>query len=179
MAFYSIFYQGSVYPAEDFETVKEFGLFLIKARNQTLLSYMNRLIDQLNNWISIDGIHEIVLVIKDQSTQQTLERWQFKIDLEGENNLGKEADEIEKEIRALMRHITSVFTFLPLSESKKCFDVVVYVREEVVLSNLETIRKTWNDSEQFLIASGGSVALRNFSTKLHSVNTSVTYRLTE
>lgn len=168
-----------MYASEDFETVKEFGLFLIKARDPTLLSYMRRLIEQLSNWIVIDGIHEIVLVIKDQSTQETLERWQFKINLEKEPNLEREIGESEAAIRALMRHITSVFTFIPLSESKKCFDVVVYVREEVVHEHLDSIRKTWNDSDQYLIPNGGSVVLRNFSTQLHSVNTCVTYRLND
>lgn len=117
-AFYSILYQRSVYPSEDFESVKEFGLFLIKARESRLFNYMKRLIAQIEKWIEIDGIREIVLVVKGQNSGETLERWQFKIDLVKNGNYEKKAAEIEAEIRALMKQISASITFMPLHEEK-------------------------------------------------------------
>lgn len=57
------------------------------------------------------------------------------------------------------------------------FDVIVYVKEDVVLKDENIIKNGWNDSDQFLIKNGESVEFRSFSTQIHKVNTSVTYKI--
>lgn len=114
-------YQRSVYPPEDFETVNEFGLFLIRSCNDEVKSYMKRLFCQIENWIFNDGIRQVCLVIKGCNSEHVLERWQFKILLINEPSFEKNEKEIEGEIRALMKQITASVTFLPLIEEKSIF----------------------------------------------------------
>ena len=146
---------------------------------------MERIFLQIQNWIQIDGVREICLILKNSESNETLERWQFKIILVSDPSLEKSNKEVEAEIRALMKQISASVTFLPLIEVKsnsfflilESFDVIVYVREEALLKDHNIIKKDWNDSEQFLINNGESVDFRHFTTKTHKVNAVVTYKL--
>lgn len=69
-----------------------------------------------------DAIREVVLVIGDDATGDTLERWQFKICLQASDaEIPKPLAETQREIQALMRQITASVTFLPIFDAKSTF----------------------------------------------------------
>lgn len=127
-SFYSILYQRSIYPAEDFETVFLYGIHLIRSCNSTLTKYIGELLSQVGKWIAIDGIKEVVLVIGEEDSREILERWQFKVDLVADlPNYQKTQKEIEKEIQALMKQIAASVTFLPLIEANSNIPTFLFI----------------------------------------------------
>lgn len=75
-------------------------------------------------WICEKNTHKISLIISNPSTQEVLERWDFKINSEYDENgnaegNGKTAGKkdlklIQKEIRDVLRQISGTVSFLPL-----------------------------------------------------------------
>lgn len=80
--------------------------------------------------------------------------------------------EIQSEIQAIIRQITASVTFLPLLDEPCTFDLLVYADEAA------SVPKAWEDSDPKYIAGGISteVRLRSFTTSIHKVGTSVSYR---
>ena len=79
--------------------------------------------------------------------------------------------EIQAEIRAIIRQITASVTFLPLIEEPCSFEMLVYTDQDVV------VPAAWADTDAHAIDRSQEVRLRSFSTKIHKVDTAVTYRV--
>ena len=126
------------------------------------------------DWLLHETVQKLVLVITSQETGETLERWVF--DLQAEANLGPEErvdkpdKEIQAEIAAIQRQITASVTFLPLNDEPCAFDLLVYTNEDV------DVPKAWEESDPKLIVNSDEVRLRSFTTKVHKVDASVSYR---
>ena len=98
-----------------------------------MLSYFNRLENR--------QIHKLVVVLASVETKETLERWEFKVEYETdnedkENKTGNFKDKTEKdekkikqEIREVIRQITASVTFLPLLDCICSFDVLIYTEK--------------------------------------------------
>jgi mitotic spindle assembly checkpoint protein MAD2 len=80
---------------------------------------------------------------------------------------------IQKEIQAIMRQITSSVSFLPLLNEPCTFDLLVYTDKNT------DIPKTWEESEPKYVQKSAKVRLRSFTTKIHKVDTLVSYKLDE
>ena len=125
-------------------------------------------------WLESSAVQKLVLVITSQETGETLERWVF--DLQTDKSIGpgdrvdKSDKEIQAEIAAIQRQITASVTFLPLNDEPCAFDLLVYTDD-----NLEVPTK-WETSDQKLIVNADEVKLRSFTTKVHKVDASVSYR---
>jgi mitotic spindle assembly checkpoint protein MAD2 len=111
--------------------------------------------------------------------------------------------EITAEIQAIIRQITASVTFLPLLEDPCTFDLLVYTkRQSPAAANangdgedggaaaeeeapppggLVPIPADWEESDARYVAPGcaADVRLRSFSTKVHKVDTAVTYRASD
>ena len=86
-------------------------------------------------------IHKLVVVLASVETKETLERWEFKVEYETdnedkENKTGNFKDKTEKdekkikqEIREVIRQITASVTFLPLLDCICSFDVLIYTEK--------------------------------------------------
>ena len=81
--------------------------------------------------------------------------------------------EIQGEIQAIMRQITASVTFLPLITEPCSFDLLIYADKDA------TVPMEWEDSDPCLITNSEVVQLRSFSTKVHKVDASVSYKLDE
>ena len=102
----------------------------------------------------------------------------FDIDTDSKvvaNNLTvqKPEKEIQKEISAIIRQITSSVSFLPLLDQPCTFDLLIYTPQ-----NLDT-PSTWEESDPRYIQRANEVKLRSFTTKIHKIETSVAYRADE
>jgi mitotic spindle assembly checkpoint protein MAD2 len=82
----------------------------------------------------------------------------------------KELSEIQKGIRNVMRQITATVTFLPLLDTRCSFDLRIY------LSKRAEIGKEWKEEGDASIKNAEVVQLRSFSTSVHRVQASVTYK---
>ena len=99
----SILYQRSIYPSEDFRTVKKFGLQMLATTDDDLADYLDRAMQQLKKWLEQGKVRRLVVAIVEKESQETVERWQFDIEVmnEGltESQVPKEGDQIPKSLQ--------------------------------------------------------------------------------
>ncbi len=74
------------------------------------------------------------------------------------------------EIQAIIRQITASVTFLPLLNEPCTFDLLVYA------DNSTKVPQSWEESDPKYITNSQEVRLRSFTTKIHKVDTLVTYK---
>jgi len=177
----NILYQRGVYPPEMFKQVKKYGLTTLVITNEKISEYLNKdVLPQLTEWIEQGKAKRVVVVIKEVDSNETLERWQFQINCDqttgssvGAGDAPKSSKDIAKinaEIRSVIRQITATVTFLPLLEAPCCFDLLFYTKKDTEAPD------NWEDSNACIIENGEEVQLRSFTTKIHKVDGSVSYK---
>ncbi|KAJ8609047.1 hypothetical protein MRB53_039316 [Persea americana] len=128
----TILYQRGIYPPEDFKIVKKYGLNMLVTTDDDVKRYIKRIMKQLHSWMGQGKVNKLVVCIVSKETMDTLERWQFDVDIlvnpsaTEETAPAKEESEIIKEIQSLVRQITASVTFLPEITNKATFNVLVY-----------------------------------------------------
>ncbi|RIB17192.1 HORMA domain-containing protein [Gigaspora rosea] len=174
----SIFFQRGVYPAEDFKWVKKYGLNVLVSIDDNVKLYLTRLSNQLETWLTAGKIDKLVLAIISCETRETLERWQFDIEVIEENKAqdsstkkDKSYNEIQKEIQGIIRQITASVSFLPILEDKCTFTILAYTDKDI------EVPAEWKDGDPHLIPNAEQVKLRSFSTMVHRVHAQVAYKL--
>lgn len=124
-------------------------------------------------------LQRVVLVVMSRATSEVLERWNFNIETDSEvvNTTGvsreKSDKEIMREIQAIMRQIASSITYLPCLDEPCVIDVLAYTDIDV------QIPTTWMESDAKLIENPQMVKLCSFDTKIHKVDTLVSYKNTD
>ncbi|WFD38022.1 Mitotic spindle checkpoint component mad2 [Malassezia japonica] len=187
----SILYQRSIYPSEDFRTVKKFGLQMLSTTDDDLADYLDRAMGQLKTWLEQGKVRRLVVAIVEKETQETVERWQFDIEVVNEGLDASQADapvaagapksvqktdaQVKAEIAAIIKQITASCTFLPMLEEPCAFQILAYTDSDV------EVPVEWAESNARLIAEGQAeqVKLRSFSTHVHRVDAMVAYRREE
>ena len=183
----TILYQRGIYPPEDFKVVKKYGLNMLVSTDEDVKRYIKRIMKQLHSWMGAGKITKLIVCIVSKETGDTMERWQFDIDIvqpnrppsdrggvqEDEPAAMKEEREITKEIQSLVRQITASVTFLPELTGRATFNVLVYT------DNSGEVPKDWVDSDARDVRNAEAVQLRSFSTGAHKVGLQVSYTLDE
>ncbi|WFC95266.1 Mitotic spindle checkpoint component mad2 [Malassezia brasiliensis] len=177
----SILYQRSIYPSEDFRTVKKFGLQMLATTDDDLADYLDRAMAQLKTWLEQGKVRRLVVAIVEKESQETVERWQFDVEVVNEGvdaaqadaPVGKDAPksmqktdaQVKAEIAAIIKQITA----------SCAFQILAYTDSDV------QVPVEWTDSNARLIAEGQAeqVKLRSFSTHVHRVDAMVAYRREE
>lgn len=77
----SILYQRGIYPTENFKTVKKYGLQMLVSTDDALQDYLERAFEQVRDWLEKGEISRMVAAIVDSETQETVERWQFEVEV--------------------------------------------------------------------------------------------------
>ena len=182
----SILYQRGLYPSDTFIQREKYGLPLLMTTKPELKKYLDIILNQMRKFLETKNVHKIVIVILRIDTKEPVERWQFDVDLERqeqdtqqENNKDstttecderKVLKEIQEGIRGVIRQITASVTFLPTLEGTHSFDILLYTDKDVELPNSE-----WSDTNARLINNGQHVQLRGFTTNIHRVEPIVSY----
>ncbi|EER31970.1 conserved hypothetical protein [Candida tropicalis MYA-3404] len=179
----SILYQRGIYPQEDFVTVRKYDLPMVISDDYEVQQYIKNIMKQIKKWVYGSQINKFVIVIVSKSDLENIERWEFNVETKeietGESNSTEEEEkprsEIQKEIRAIIRQITSSVSYLPvLKDDEYTFNVLVYTDPTT------TIPIEWSDTQgDGRILSGDNVdnvAFTSFSTDIHKVGTSVSYK---
>lgn len=127
---------------------------------------------QVEAWLLSGDVQRLVVVVSGVDSGETLERWQFNVSLEEENDAenklpnsssirGKKSmKEIHGEIQAIIRQITASVTFLPLLNEPCSFDLLVYTNKTAA------VPAKWEDSDPCYIMNSQEVKLRSFTTSV-------------
>ncbi|KAF5375199.1 hypothetical protein D9758_000353 [Tetrapyrgos nigripes] len=175
----TILFQREVYPTEDFTMVKKYGQTLLVTQDPALESYLEKILKQVEKWLLTGSVAQLVLAIVSKETRTPLERWVFDIKLieqppdSKERAPPKPEAEIQSEIRAILKQIISMVTYLPVIQEGTVFNILAYTSEEAEIPAGE-----WVDTDPLAIEAGKSqqVKMRSFSTDVHRVDAMVSYR---
>ena len=171
----SILYQRGIYPPETFASVAKYGLSVLVTSDEGLKSYLVQVLRQLSEWLTKGEVQKLIVVITGVETKEVLERWVFNIDTD-KVALGpgvtrtKSHKDIQGEIQAIIRQVTACVTFLPLLEEACSFDLLVYADADA------KVPSAWEESDPKYIASSTEVRLRSFTTSIHKVAPTVSYK---
>ncbi|XP_015191001.1 PREDICTED: mitotic spindle assembly checkpoint protein MAD2A [Polistes dominula] len=181
----SILYQRGIYPPETFEPAEQFGLFFLMSTDEKIKSFLDTVLGQIQEWLVQRKVQKITLVITNVNTKEVLEKWDFRVDYEGQVSKStsnssstaelpevgtKDVKTIQKEIREVIRQITGTVSFLPLLDCLCSFDILTYTVPDC------NIPKEWDETQPVFIANSQEVQLRSFSTSIHKMDTIVSYR---
>ena len=75
----TILYQRGVYPAEEFERKKKYGLGVMVTNEPKLKEYLVAALERVNAWLMEKDLKKLVLVLADAKTGETLERWTLSL----------------------------------------------------------------------------------------------------
>mmetsp|Transcript_356 Transcript_356/g.677 ORF Transcript_356/g.677 Transcript_356/m.677 type:complete len:214 (-) Transcript_356:19-660(-) len=172
----SILYQRGIYAPENFERTKKYGLSMMVTTDEGLVKYLSTVLTQISEWLTAGQLEKLILVVASVNTNEVLERWAFDIEteqdaLDGTKRVEKTEKEIMSEIQAIIRQITASVTFLPLLSDPCAFDLLVYTKKDT------SVPGEWEDSDPRYILNSETVKLRSFTTKVHKVDTMVSYKL--
>eukprot|EP01060_Flectonema_neradi_P011260 TRINITY_DN1835_c3_g1_i1.p1 TRINITY_DN1835_c3_g1~~TRINITY_DN1835_c3_g1_i1.p1 ORF type:complete len:201 (+),score=39.34 TRINITY_DN1835_c3_g1_i1:53-655(+) len=169
----SLLFQRGVYPAEAFSTVSKYKLQMTVTTDKGLKAYLGNVLQQLSEWLMRKMVQKLVLVISGEN-EEVLERWVFNIQADdisgGAAPAEKSEESVQREIQAIIKQITATQTFLPLLPDYCTFDLLVYTNADADVPN------AWEMSDPKLVVNATNVKLRAFSTHIHKVDTSVSYR---
>ena len=173
----SILYQRGIYPPETFQPEEHFGIIVYMTTNEEMKSFLKSVLDQIQGWICEKNTHKISLITSNPSTQEVLERWDFKISYEYDENGNAEGNGktvgkkdlklIQKEIRDVLRQISGTVSLLDCLCS---FDLHVYTNQGC------EVPEKWDETQPCFIKNAQELSLRTFSTSLHKVETHVIYK---
>ncbi|KAJ7125006.1 spindle assembly checkpoint protein [Mycena epipterygia] len=179
----TILFQREVYPSDDFHMVKKYGQVVLVTQDLALENYLEKILTQVQKWILTGSVTQLVLVILAKDTRTPLERWVFDIklvepppDSTDSTGTGKPESEIQSEIRAILKQIVSMVTFLPVMQEEKVFNILAYTSDSADVPAGE-----WLDTSPLAIETGKSqqVKMRSFSTDVHRIEAMVAYRYEE
>ncbi|EMG46908.1 MAD2 Spindle assembly checkpoint component MAD2 [Candida maltosa Xu316] len=175
----SILYQRGIYPQEDFVTVRKYDLPMVVNDDYEVQKYIGNIMKQIKKWIYGSQMNKFVIVIVSKSDLTNVERWEFNVETRDaepqQQEHEKPREEIQKEIRAIIRQITSSVSYLPvLKDDEYTFNVLVYTDPNT------TAPIEWCDTQgDGRILTGDNVddvKFASFSTDIHQVGTSVSYK---
>ncbi|KIJ64024.1 hypothetical protein HYDPIDRAFT_91110 [Hydnomerulius pinastri MD-312] len=175
----TILFQRGVYPSDDFHMVKKYGQTVLVTQDLALENYLDRILKQVNKWLSTGSVTQLVLAIISKDTRLPLERWVFDINLveppadSTEPAPPKPESEIQAEIRYILKQIVSTVTFLPIIDDPTVFNILAYTHDSADVPADE-----WVDTDPLAIEASKSqqVKLRSFSTDVHRIEAMVAYR---
>lgn len=170
---------------ETFKRESKYGLTVLTTTDAGLLRYLKTVQSQVSQWLMAGNVQRLVVVVQGVDSMETLERWQFNVNVEGKTGMEnqtpnassdtakKSIKEIHGEIQAIIRQITASVTFLPLLQEPCTFDLLVYTDKDL------DVNQEWADSDPCYILNSAEVKLRSFTTSVHKVDSMVAYKEAE
>eukprot|EP00889_Picochlorum_renovo_P005511 jgi/Picre1/32541/NNA_007887.t1 len=172
----SVLYQRGVYPADNFEPTKKYGITVMTVRDMKLQVYLKEVLEYFTKWLETGTLQKAVLVILGAASGHVLERWSFDIQTDkgvvrGETEATeKDEGQVMQEVQAIIRQITASVTFLPLLQETCSIDLLAYTDKDLAVPS------EWEESDPRIIEGGANVQLRSFKTSVHNVEALVSYK---
>ncbi|KDR84910.1 hypothetical protein GALMADRAFT_217990 [Galerina marginata CBS 339.88] len=177
----TILFQREVYPSDDFHMVKKYGQTVLVTQDLALENYLERILKQVEKWLLTGSVTQLVLAIISKDSRTPLERWVFDIQLveppaDVASRQPKPEAEIQSEIRAILKQIISMVTYLPVIHEPTVFNILAYTSDSADVPAGE-----WVDTDPLAIEASKSqqVKMRSFSTDVHRIEAMVAYRYEE
>jgi mitotic spindle assembly checkpoint protein MAD2 len=118
------FISTGIYPPETFKREAKYGLTVLTTTHDGLLNYLNQVMDQMESWLLDGDVQRLVVVVSGVDSGETLERWQFNVNVDDVAAVSSGVDEnqmqngtvrappktmkqIHNEIQAIIRQITA------------------------------------------------------------------------
>lgn len=78
----SILYQRGIYQPETFRRESKYGLTVLTTTDEGLLEYLNNVMEQMKTWLLDGNVQRLVVVVTGVDSGETLERWQFNVSVD-------------------------------------------------------------------------------------------------
>ncbi|KAL3314641.1 MAD2 mitotic arrest deficient-like 1 [Cichlidogyrus casuarinus] len=156
-----------------FKPVEKFEMKLFELRDKEVNNYFDIITNQIRQWSECGALQRIVLVLKEAATGETVERWQFVVEAEDnpENmNANTDTKKIGQQIRDVLRQIFASVALLPTLNSTYSFDLLIYTNKNAA------VPEGWDHTGPHLIKNCENIPLKSFSTTVHRVESSVTFK---
>lgn len=178
-AIHNILFQRGIYPAEDFITVRKYDLPMLVSNDEEVKDYVKKIMDQVKKWIYGGKLTKLVVVIINKATTESVERWEFALDITDSNGSDeKSKQEIQREIQTIIRQVTASGSYLPfLKHDEYTFNVLVVTDATYDVRNIPIEWADTNGDAKMINGESDSVKFTSFKTNIHSVGTSVSYKL--
>lgn len=178
-AIHNILFQRGIYPAEDFITVRKYDLPMLVSNDEEVKDYVKKIMDQVKKWIYGGKLTKLVVVIINKASAESVERWEFALDITDSNGSGeKSKQEIQREIQTIIRQVTASGSYLPfLKDDEYTFNVLVFTDATYDVRNIPIEWADTNGDAKMINGESDSVKFTSFKTNIHSVGTSVSYKL--
>lgn len=119
-----VFVSTGIYQPETFKREAKYGLTVLTTTDDGLLNYLNQVMGQMESWLLDGDVQRLVVVVSGVDSGETLERWQFNVNVDDvaavssgvdENQMQngtvraapKTVKEIHNQIQAIIRQITA------------------------------------------------------------------------
>ncbi|KAJ5077884.1 mitotic spindle assembly checkpoint protein mad2a [Anaeramoeba ignava] len=171
----NILFMRGIYPVESFKSINKYGLTIQTTTDEELQNYLSQVLQQLSQWLMKHQVKSLVLVLTNVITKEVMERWVFNIECdkamtEDSKPKQKSETEIRLEIQAIIRQIMASVSILPLLVDPCTFDLLIYTDDDI------EIPKAWEESDPKFITNSQEIKLRSFTTKIHKVDTYISYK---
>lgn len=172
LAVNNILYQRGIYPEDTFKQKPYHGLQVHVSTDKELAKYLDTVMGQMAAWLESGTLQRVVMVVTNAATQEVVERWTFSVetDTAADGQQEKEPVHLRKELSGVMRQISSSVAFLPLLADLCTFDLLAYTSKD------QDVPQDWEESDGKVNTNLVEQKLRSFSTKVHTVATSVAFK---
>jgi len=85
---HSILYQRGIYPPESFTRKQEYGLTLLVSTDPKVKDFLTNVLTQIKDWLIERKVKRLVVVLTSVESKEVLERWEFKVEYETEDEAG-------------------------------------------------------------------------------------------
>ncbi|KAI9054098.1 hypothetical protein LZ554_001269 [Drepanopeziza brunnea f. sp. 'monogermtubi'] len=200
----TILFQRGVYPAEDFNPVKKYGLTMLVSSDDQVKAYIKKIMSQLDKWMIGGKISKLVVVITSKDTGEHVERWQFDVEILKKSSSKKassstsKAAPTDKENAAPSTSASSSSTTSTAAPTEAEIQASIQAIFRQITASVtflpqldgectfnvlvyadadSEVPMEWGDSDAKEVPNGEKVQLRSFSTSNHRVETMVSYKV--
>eukprot|EP00834_Sanchytrium_tribonematis_P004412 NODE_216_length_12483_cov_2.137516.p7 type:complete len:192 gc:universal NODE_216_length_12483_cov_2.137516:10065-9490(-) len=165
-----ILYQRNIYPNEMFSLVRKYGIQILKSEDDSLQKYLFSILGKVKDWIETGHLQKLVLAIISKQSMETVEKWEFHVNVSERENEDISEREICKNIQYILKQIVSSCTSLPILEGEHTIHVLCHTHSDA------SVPQQWIKSTNHDICNGENVNLKSFSTTNHDIKTTVEYK---
>ena len=200
----SILYQRGIYPSESFTRKQEYGLTVLVSTDERVNNFLKSVLSQIEDWLVERKVKKLVVVLTSVETKEVLERWEFKVEYEtDENQESKEGNEnanpnsnapqskaqmgakkdknycnlSKKDEKAIRKDIGAVIRRITASVSFLPLLDCICSFDILIYSHKDLeVPMEWGETDACIIQDSEEVKLRSFSTNIHRVEAAVSYK---
>ncbi|XP_075244036.1 mitotic spindle assembly checkpoint protein MAD2A-like [Convolutriloba macropyga] len=174
---HNITYLRGVFHSSLYEYEEKWDQKVFVCQQKQMREYVSKMIDGFRDWMLKKKAERIVLVLCDAVTDERFERWQFDLKLDDENiapDASKPVDQkkLRSQLRQLLLQIHNINLLMPLlPETTPQMKLLIYTKKDAA------VPEDFLETTQHLIPDAQVVNFDQVNTNIHTVKSSVQYKL--